>query len=176
MTGICADRVVVVTGAGRGLGRAHALAFAAEGAKVVVNDLGAGLDGAGASAGPAADVVAEIRAGGGHAVPHGGDIATPEGAESLIATAVDTYGRLDTLVNNAGFLRDRMLVNLTEDEFDAVIRVHLKGHFLPLRYAAAHWRAEAKAGRPPGARVGNTPHRPGRRGSEGHGPVSSKQK
>ncbi|QDY76263.1 SDR family oxidoreductase [Streptomyces qinzhouensis] len=167
MTGICTGRVVVVTGAGRGLGRAHAIAFAAEGAKVVVNDLGAGLDGAGASAGPAADVVAEIRAGGGAAVPHGGDITTAEGAASLIATALDTYGRLDTLVNNAGFLRDRMLVNLTEDDFDAVVRVHLKGHFLPLRAAAAHWRAEAKAGRPAEARVVNTTSGAGLLGSVG---------
>ncbi|MGV9310840.1 SDR family oxidoreductase [Streptomyces sp. NPDC003691] len=167
MTGICTGRVVVVTGAGRGLGRAHALAFAAEGAKVVVNDLGAGPDGAGASAGPAADVVAEIRAGGGSAVPHGGDIATAEGAASLIATALDRYGRLDTLVNNAGFVRDRMLVNLTEDDFDAVVRVHLKGHFLPLRAAAAHWRAEAKAGRPAEARVVNTTSGAGLLGSVG---------
>ncbi|MFJ8232000.1 SDR family oxidoreductase [Streptomyces sp. NPDC094448] len=167
MTGICAGRVVVVTGAGRGLGRAHAVAFAAEGAKVVVNDLGAGPDGAGASAGPAADVVAEIRAGGGEAVPHGGDITTAAGAASLISTALDAYGRLDTLVNNAGFVRDRMLVNLAEDDFDAVVRVHLKGHFLPLRAAAAHWRAEAKAGRPAAARVVNTTSGAGLLGSVG---------
>jgi NAD(P)-dependent dehydrogenase (short-subunit alcohol dehydrogenase family) len=173
MTGICADRVVVITGAGRGLGRAHALAFAAQGAKVVVNDLGVGLDGAGASAGPAHEVVGEIRALGGQAVADGSDIATPEGARTLIAAALDTFGRLDTLVNNAGFLRDRMLVNLDEDEWDAVMRVHLKGHFLPLKYAAAHWRAEAKAGRMPNARVINTSSGAGLLGSVGQGNYSA---
>ncbi|WP_329321814.1 SDR family oxidoreductase [Streptomyces sp. NBC_01262] len=173
MTGICADRVVVITGAGRGLGRAHALAFAAQGAQVVVNDLGVGLDGAGASAGPAHEVVGEIRALGGQAVADGSDIATPEGARTLIATALDAFGRLDTLVNNAGFLRDRMLVNLDEDEWDAVMRVHLKGHFLPLKYAAAHWRAEAKGGRMPNARVINTSSGAGLLGSVGQGNYSA---
>ena len=169
MTGICTGRVAVVTGAGRGLGRAHALAFAAEGARVVVNDLGVGPDGAGESSGPAQEVVEEIRAHGGRAVAHGGDIATVDGAASLVAAALDAYGRLDTLVNNAGFLRDRMLVNLGEDDWDAVIRVHLKGHFLPLRHAAAHWRAEAKAGRTPTARVVNTSSGAGLLGSVGQG-------
>jgi len=169
MTGICTGRVAVVTGAGRGLGRAHALAFAAEGARVVVNDLGVGPDGAGESSGPAREVVEEIRARGGRAVAHGGDIATADGAASLVAAALDAYGRLDTLVNNAGFLRDRMLVNLGEDDWDAVIRVHLKGHFLPLRHAAAHWRAEAKAGRTPTARVVNTSSGAGLLGSVGQG-------
>lgn len=169
MTGICTGRVAVVTGAGRGLGRAHALAFADEGARVVVNDLGVGPDGAGESPGPALEVVEEIRSRGGQAVAHGGDIATADGAASLVAAALDTYGRLDTLVNNAGFLRDRMLVNLGEDDWDAVIRVHLKGHFLPLRHAAAHWRAEAKAGRTPTARVVNTSSGAGLLGSVGQG-------
>ncbi|MFD5797652.1 SDR family oxidoreductase [Streptomyces diastatochromogenes] len=173
MSGICAGRVVVVTGAGRGLGRAHALAFAAEGARVVVNDLGVGLDGVPGPDSPAAAVVAEIRAAGGEAVAHGGDIATTEGAASLIRTAVETYGRLDTLVNNAGFLRDRMLVNLDEDEWDAVLRVHLKGHFLPLKHAAAHWRAEAKAGRGPVARIVNTSSGAGLLGSVGQGNYSA---
>lgn len=173
MTGICAGRVVIVTGAGRGLGRAHALAFAAEGAKVVVNDLGVGPDGSGASASPAQRVVDEIVAGGGQAVPHGGDIATSEGAASLVSTAVDAFGRLDTLVNNAGFLRDRMLVNLDEDDWDAVTRVHLKGHFLPLKYAAAHWRAQAKAGRQVSARVVNTSSGAGLLGSIGQGNYSA---
>ncbi|WP_329555472.1 SDR family oxidoreductase [Streptomyces sp. NBC_00696] len=173
MNGICDGRVVVVTGAGRGLGRAHALAFAAEGAQVVVNDLGVGLDGTPDPDSPAAQVVAEIRAAGGEAVAHGGDIATTTGAASLIATALDTYGRLDTLVNNAGYLRDRMLVNLDEDDWDAVTRVHLKGHFLPLKHAAAHWRAETKAGRTPVARIINTSSGAGLLGSVGQGNYSA---
>ncbi|GAB2887489.1 SDR family oxidoreductase [Streptomyces deserti] len=173
MTGLCTGRVVAVTGSGRGLGRAHALAFASEGAKVVVNDLGVGLDGTGATAGPAQQVVDEIRARGGEAVAHYGDIATAEGAASLITTALGTFGRLDTLVNNAGFLRDRMLVNLSEDDWDAVMRVHLKGHFLPLKHASAYWRAEAKAGRGPEARVINTGSGAGLLGSVGQGNYSA---
>ncbi|MEW2394817.1 SDR family oxidoreductase [Streptomyces sp. NPDC046862] len=170
---ICEGRVVVITGAGRGLGRAHALAYAAEGARVVVNDLGVGLDGTPGPDGPASRVADDIRAAGGEAVAHGGDIATTEGAASLVRTALEAYGRLDTLVNNAGFLRDRMLVNLDEDDWDAVLRVHLKGHFLPLKHAAAHWRAEAKAGRPPVARVVNTSSGAGLLGSIGQGNYSA---
>ncbi|MHC0429096.1 SDR family oxidoreductase [Streptomyces sp. O3] len=177
MTGICSGRVVAVTGAGRGLGRAHALAFAAEGASVVVNDLGVGLDGALGAAGegtsPAQQVVNEITSRGGEAVAHSDDIATTDGAASLVATALDAFGSLDTLVNNAGFLRDRMLVNLDEDDWDAVLRVHLKGHFLPLKHAAAHWRAEAKAGRTPTARVINTSSGAGLAGSVGQGNYSA---
>ncbi|ORT54493.1 short-chain dehydrogenase [Streptomyces sp. CB03238] len=126
-----------------------------------------GSDRGAVAAGPAQRVVDEIRALGGRAVAHGGDIATAEGAASLVATALDAFGRLDTLVNNAGFLRDRMLVNLDEDDWDAVVRVHLKGHFLPLKHAAAHWRAEAKAGRTPQARVVNTSSGAGLLGSVG---------
>ncbi|MFK4197231.1 SDR family oxidoreductase, partial [Streptomyces sp. NPDC033754] len=120
-------------------------------------------------AGPAQQVVDEITAAGGQAVAHGGDIATADGAASLVTTALEAFGRLDTLVNNAGFLRDRMLVNLDEDAWDAVMRVHLKGHFLPLKYATAHWRAEAKAGRTPDARVINTSSGAGPLGSAGQG-------
>ncbi|WP_248964120.1 SDR family oxidoreductase [Sphaerisporangium perillae] len=166
---ICKDRVVIVTGAGRGLGRAHALEFARQGARVVVNDLGVGPSGEGGSDGPAQAVAAEIRALGGEAVADRSDIATGEGARRLVATALERFGRLDVLVNNAGFLRDRMLVNLTEEEWDAVTRVHLKGHFLPLKHAGLYWRAESKAGRPVDARVINTSSGAGLLGSVGQG-------
>ncbi|WP_410602105.1 SDR family oxidoreductase [Amycolatopsis sp. lyj-90] len=169
MSGIADGRIVVVTGAGRGIGRAHALAFAAEGARVVVNDLGAGIDGSGGSAGPAQDVVDEIEALGGKAIANTDDIASWDGAAALVRTAVETFGGLDVLVNNAGFLRDRMLVNLGEDEWDAVIRVHLKGHFAPTRHAAEYWRAESKAGRTRTARVINTSSGAGLLGSVGQG-------
>jgi NAD(P)-dependent dehydrogenase (short-subunit alcohol dehydrogenase family) len=166
---LCDGRVVIVTGAARGLGRAHALAFAAAGAAVVVNDYGVALDGTGADTGPAQQVVDEIVAAGGRAVANGDDVADWAGAERLVATALDAFGRLDVLVNNAGFLRDRMLANLAEDEWDAVIRVHLKGHFAPMRHAAAYWRAESKAGRQPEARVINTSSGAGLLGSIGQG-------
>ena len=169
MSGVCADRVVVVTGAGRGIGRAHALAFAAEGARVVVNDLGAGVDGSGAGSDPAQRVVDEIVSAGGQAVVNGDDVADWNGAQRLIATATETFGGLDVLVNNAGFLRDRMLANLSEDEWDAVVRVHLKGHFAPLRHAIGYWRAESKAGRPVDARIVNTSSGAGLQGSIGQG-------
>ncbi|MFG2959380.1 SDR family oxidoreductase [Streptomyces sp. NPDC048291] len=149
-------RVVVVTGAGNGIGRAHALAFAAQGAKVVVNDLGGGPDGAGSSAGPAQAVVDEILAAGGEAVASTDDIASWAGAGRLVRQAVDTYGGLDVLVNNAGILRDRMIVSMTERDWDSVIAVHLKGSFATLHHAAAHWRERAKAGRSNDARVINT--------------------
>ncbi|MGK5550093.1 SDR family oxidoreductase [Actinomadura kijaniata] len=171
---ICKDRVVIVTGAGRGLGRAHALEFARQGARVVVNDLGVERDGGGAaSSAPAERVVEEIRALGGQAVASPHDVADGAGAMALVATAVEHFGRLDTLVNNAGFLRDRMLVNLAEDEWDAVMRVHLRGHFLPLKHAGAYWRAEAKAGRPVDARVINTSSGAGLLGSVGQGNYSA---
>ncbi|UGY93592.1 SDR family oxidoreductase [Streptomyces gobiensis] len=162
-------RVVVVTGGGRGLGRAHALAFAREGAKVVVNDLGVALDGGTDAVSPAEQVAGEIRELGGEAVVSRDDIADGEGAARLVRTALEAFGRLDTLVNNAGFLRDRMLVNLGEEDWDAVIRVHLRGHFLPMKHAAAHWRAEAKAGRMPQARIVNTSSGAGLLGSVGQG-------
>ncbi|MFE1596456.1 SDR family oxidoreductase [Nocardia sp. NPDC058705] len=166
---ICAGRTVIVTGAGRGIGRAHALAFAAAGARVVVNDVGTALDGAATTETPAQQVVDEIVAAGGEAVANYDDVADWEGAHRLIHQAIDTFGGLDVLVNNAGFVRDRMLVNLGEEEWDAVVRVHLKGHFATMRHAAEYWRAESKAGRPVDARVINTSSGAGLQGSVGQG-------
>jgi NAD(P)-dependent dehydrogenase (short-subunit alcohol dehydrogenase family) len=156
MAGVCEGRVVVVTGAGRGIGRGHAIEFARQGAKVVVNDLGAEVDGSGSSAGPAGEVVEEIRGAGAEAVANGEDISDWDGAKRLIDTAVDTFGGLDVLVNNAGILRDRMLVNMTDTEWDAVIRVHLRGTFAPMRWAAEYWRNRVKAGELNDARIINT--------------------
>lgn len=173
MSGILSGRVAVVTGAGRGLGRDHALELARQGAKVIVNDLGTSLDGDGISEGPAHEVVETIRSFGGEAVANGADVANFAQAKEMIEQAVDTFGRLDILVNNAGFVRDRMLVNAEEDEWDAVLRVHLKGHFAPLRHAAAHWRADAKAGRTPVARVINTSSGAGLQGSVGQAAYSA---
>jgi NAD(P)-dependent dehydrogenase (short-subunit alcohol dehydrogenase family) len=166
---LCEGRVVVVTGAGRGLGRAHALEFARQGARVVVNDLGAEPDGSGSSDGPAGEVVELIRAAGGEAVANGADVSDWDGAASLVRTAIDSFGRLDTLVNNAGILRDRMIVSTTEEEWDAVLRVTLKGHFAPMRHAAAYWRDQAKAGEPVDARIVNTSSGAGLMGSVGQG-------
>src|ERR671937_972630 len=149
-------KVAIVTGAGRGIGRSHALALARAGAKVVVNDLGAGLAGEGSDPGPAEQVVEEIRAARGEASTNGENVADFAGAGRLVRQAIDDFGRLDILVNNAGILRDRMLVNMEEDEWDAVIAVHLKGHFAPTRHAAAHWRERSKAGEEVRARVINT--------------------
>jgi NAD(P)-dependent dehydrogenase (short-subunit alcohol dehydrogenase family) len=156
MTGICSGRVVIVTGAGRGIGRGHALEFARQGAGVVVNDLGAEVDGTGSSTDPAGAVVDEIRATGGEAVANGDDVSEWKGAERLVRTALETYGRLDVLVNNAGILRDRMLVNMTEGEWDKVIQVHLKGTFGPAHFAAEHWRERSRAGDEVDARIVNT--------------------
>jgi NAD(P)-dependent dehydrogenase (short-subunit alcohol dehydrogenase family) len=149
-------KVAIVTGAGRGIGREHALALARAGANVVVNDLGASLAGEGADEGPAHEVVREIEALGGAAVANGEDVADFGGANRMVDAALEHFGRLDILVNNAGILRDRMLVNMEEHEWEAVIEVHLKGHFAPTRHAAAHWRERSKSGEDVRARVINT--------------------
>ncbi len=172
--GIVDGRVVIVTGAGGGIGRAHALAFAAEGARVVVNDIGVGLDGSPAGGGSAAQgVVDEIASAGGEAVADGSDVADWEQAAGLIKHAVETFGGLDVLVNNAGIVRDRMLANTSEDEFDAVIAVHLKGHFATLRHAGAYWRKRFKAGSTVDARIVNTSSGAGLQGSVGQGNYSA---
>ena len=150
------DRVAVITGAGRGLGREHALLFAAEGAKVVVNDLGGGPDGSGSDASPAHQVVEEIRAAGGEAIANGDDITSADGADRLIQQAIGEFGALHVLVNNAGILRDRTIINMTDGEWDDVVRVHLRGHFMPLRAAARYWREQSKAGHVLQASVINT--------------------
>src|SRR3954467_6764555 len=160
-------RVAIVTGAGRGIGRAHALELARQGASVVVNDLGTSGSGEGAASDVAHEVVAEIGALGGRAVANGADVADFDQAAAMVQQAIDTFGGLDILVNNAGFVRDRMLVNTAEDEWDAVIRVPPKGHFPPLRHAGPYWRAEAKAGRQRAARVINTSSGAGLQGSVG---------
>ena len=156
MTKLQEGRVAIVTGAGRGIGREHALLLAHHGAAVVVNDLGGSMDGEGADKGPAQEVVEEIEAMGGRAVANADDISDFKGAERLVEQAVETYGRLDILINNAGILRDRMLTNMSEEEWDAVIKVHLKGTFAPSRHAAAYWRNRSKAGESNDARIINT--------------------
>jgi NAD(P)-dependent dehydrogenase (short-subunit alcohol dehydrogenase family) len=154
--GTLEGRTAIITGAGRGIGREHALLFAREGAKVVVNDLGGGHDGAGADAGPASEVAAEIVAAGGTAVPDTHDISTWAGAQGLVDNALAVYGGLDVVVNNAGVLRDAFVASMTEETWDAVIRVHLKGHAAVLHHAAAYWKRQAKAGEQPNAAVINT--------------------
>jgi NAD(P)-dependent dehydrogenase (short-subunit alcohol dehydrogenase family) len=173
MSGICDGRVVIVTGAGRGIGRAHALELARQGARVVVNDIGAELDGTGGSASPAQEVVDEIVAAGGQAVVNGDDVADWQGAQRLVGTALEAFGGLDAVVNNAGFVRDRMFVSGGEDEWDAVVRVHLKGHFCVSRWAATHWRDKAKAGETVDARIVNTSSGAGLLGSIGQAAYSA---
>jgi len=163
--GICDGRVVIITGAGRGLGREHALAYAAEGAKVVVNDVGASLQGEGQDMSPAQEVVDLIRERGGEAITNGDDIADWDGAGRLVQSAIDTFGGLDTVVTNAGIVRDRMFVNMSVDEWDAVIRVHLRGTFCPVKHAVDYWRAESKAGRQRDGRVVTTSSGAGLHGS-----------
>jgi NAD(P)-dependent dehydrogenase (short-subunit alcohol dehydrogenase family) len=153
---MCEGRVAIVTGAGRGIGREHALMLAREGAAVVVNDLGAQPDGSGADPGPANEVVAEIEAMGGSAIVNGSDVTDFAEAAAMVDQAVSTFGRLDILVNNAGILRDKMIFSMDESDWDDVVGVHLKGHFCPTRHAAAYWRAQAKAGEEVDARIINT--------------------
>ncbi|HET6664648.1 MAG TPA: SDR family oxidoreductase [Acidimicrobiales bacterium] len=174
MTGICDGRVVIVTGAARGIGRAHALEFARQGAKLVVNDIGAELDGTGGSPAAIREVADEIRhSTDGEAAVNGDDVADWEGAQHLVRTAVEAFGRLDVVVNNAGFVRDRMFVSCGEDEWDAVIRVHLKGHFAVSRFAAEHWRERSKAGEAVDARIVNTSSGAGLLGSVGQAAYSA---
>jgi NAD(P)-dependent dehydrogenase (short-subunit alcohol dehydrogenase family) len=167
--GICDGRVVIVTGAGRGIGREHALELARQGARVIVNDLGASSGGEGRDASPASAVVEEIRRLGGQAIANGADVSEWEQSASLIRSAVDAFGRLDALVNNAGILRDRMFVNTSIEEWDAIMRVHLRGHFCPTRHACAYWRDRSKAGDRVAARIVNTSSGAGLQGSVGQG-------
>jgi NAD(P)-dependent dehydrogenase (short-subunit alcohol dehydrogenase family) len=160
-------RVAIITGAGRGLGREHAHLFAQEGAKVVVNDLGGDIDGTGEDRAPAQIVVDEIKEAGGDAVANTDNVADWEGAQRLINTAIETFGDLHVLVNNAGILRDRVIVNMTEQEWDSVIHVHLKGHFCPAKFAAVYWREQSKAGKVVKASVINTSSTSGLLGNPG---------
>jgi NAD(P)-dependent dehydrogenase (short-subunit alcohol dehydrogenase family) len=165
--GALEGRVAIITGAGRGIGREHALLFAAEGANVVVNDLGSAPDGSGVDTSSAQLVVDEITAAGGQAVANSDDITDWEGGKRLIQMAVDVFGGLHVLVNNAGILRDRVLVNMSEEDWDSVIKVHLKGHFVPLRHAAAYWRQLTKDGVEVKASVINTSSTSGLLGNPG---------
>lgn len=156
MARLCEGKIAIVTGAGRGIGREHALSLASQGAKVVVNDLGGNVDGSGGDLSPADQVVAEIRGMGGEAVSNGDSVSDWAGAERLINTAIEAFGDLNIVVNNAGILRDRMLFSMSEAEWDAVINVHLKGTFAPTRFACVYWREQSKAGKPVSGRIINT--------------------
>ena len=168
MARLCEGRVAIVTGAARGVGREHALGLARHGARLVVNDLGGAVDGTGTDKSPAQQVVEEIKAMGGEVVVNGDDVSSWNGAKNMIDQAVETFGTLDVVVNNAGILRDRMLVNMTEDEWDSVIQVHLKGTFAPSRHAAAYWRQTSKdTGEKVNARIINTSSTSGLYGNVG---------
>ena len=169
MNGICQGRVAIVTGSGRGIGRCHALELARQGARVVVNDVGSAADGSESGDTPADDVVAEIRAAGGDAIANRDDVSDWAGAERLVQSAIDHFGQLDVLVNNAGIVRDRSLVKMEESEWDSVIRVHLKGTFAPTHFAALHWKQRSAAGQPADARVINTTSASGLFGTPGQG-------
>jgi NAD(P)-dependent dehydrogenase (short-subunit alcohol dehydrogenase family) len=170
---ICDGRVVVITGAGRGIGKGHALEFARQGAKVVVNDIGAELDGSGGSTGPAGEVVTEIRDLGGEAIANGDDISTWDGGANLVKAAIEAFGDINVVVNNAGVVRDRMFANAAEDEWDLTMQVHLKGHFVASRHAAAYWRDRAKAGDQVEGRIINTTSGAGLLGSIGQAAYSA---
>jgi NAD(P)-dependent dehydrogenase (short-subunit alcohol dehydrogenase family) len=165
--GALEGRVAIITGSGRGIGREHALLFAQEGAKLVINDLGGAIDGSGDDRTAAQQVVDEIEEMGGEAIANSDNVADWEGGQRLINAAIEAFGDLHVLVNNAGILRDRVLVNMTEEEWDAVIHVHLKGHFVPTRWAAAYWREQTKAGQPVKASVINTSSTSGLLGNPG---------
>ena len=167
MAGLCKDRVVIVTGGARGIGREHCLEFARQGAKVVVNDLGSERTGEGRSSEPAEALAKEIRAMGGEAVANGDDVSDWDGAKRMVDQAISTFGGLDVLVSNAGILRDRMLTNMTIDEWDAVIKVHLRGTFCPAHHASNYWRAQVKAGKTVDARIINTTSVSGLLGNQG---------
>lgn len=173
MDGICQGRVVVVTGAGRGLGRSYALAFAREGARVVVNDLGTDRAGGGRDNSTAQSVVDEIRASGGEAIANADDVSEWDSAARIVKTALDIFGDLDVVVNNAGFVRDRMFVNATLEEWDAVVKVHLRGHFCVARHAVDYWRARSNQGLPVDARIINTSSGAGLNGSLGQSAYSA---
>src|SRR5438552_12941408 len=165
--GMLDGKIAVITGAGRGIGRGEALLFAAEGARVVVNDLGGEWDGTGADPRPAEQVADEVRSGGGEAVAHFDDVSEEAGADSLVRLALETWGHLDVVVNNAGILRDRMVFNMAAEEWDAVIKVHLRGHFLVTRAACAHWRERSKAGESVRGAIVNTSSTSGILGNAG---------
>ncbi|MFP7571705.1 SDR family oxidoreductase [Marivita sp. S2033] len=172
-SGICKDRVVIISGAGRGLGRAYALGLAAEGAKIIVNDLGVGTHGDETGEQPAHQVVEEIRAMGGEAIANLDDVTDFDAAGGMVRTAIDTFGDLHCVINNAGFVRDRMFVSCSPEEWDAVLRVHLRGHFCISRHAADHWRAQSKAGQKVDARIINTSSGAGLQGSVGQSAYSA---